>query len=232
MSHFRIATSAAWVWPMAVLLAGTTGLPVAGRVVANDDQPGSKAPETRGADALEVATFGAGCFWCTEAVFERVKGVQKVVSGYSGGKVEFPTYQQVCTGQTGHAEVVQITYDPKAISYADLLKIFWKTHDPTTLNQQGPDVGTQYRSAVFYHNDQQKKTAEEYKRQLDESKAFDKPIVTEITAFTHLYPAENYHQDYYELNRRAPYCKMHISPKINDFNRMFRDKIKERESRE
>lgn len=176
---------------------------------------------------LETATFGSGCFWCTEAVFERIKGVSKVVSGYSGGTVENPTYQQVCSGLTGHAEVIQLTFDPQTISYADLLEIFWKTHDPTTLNRQGPDVGTQYRSAVFYHNEEQRKTAEAYKQQLNESKAFDKPIVTEITEFRNFYPAEKYHQDYFELNRRAPYCKEYISPKIKKFNRLFRDKLKE-----
>ena len=197
-----------------------------GRIAVSQDKPSDKGDEVSKPENLELATFGGGCFWCTEAVFERVKGVQQVVSGYSGGFLENPTYQAVCTGQTGHAEVTQITFDPKQISYADLLEIFWKTHDPTTLNQQGPDFGTQYRSVVFYHNEEQKKIAEAYKKQLNESKAFKKPVVTEISQFTKFYPAEKYHQDYYELNRRKAYCTTYISPKIKKFNRMFKDKIK------
>ncbi len=222
MNRFGTLFSRVGVWPACFLLASIQGL-VPLEASAQADQEGREA---RPAATLDVATFGAGCFWCTEAVFERVRGVEKVVSGYSGGAVEFPTYQQVCSGQTGHAEVVQITFDPRTVSYADLLKIFWKTHDPTTLNRQGPDRGTQYRSVVFYHNDQQRRIAEQYKRQLDESKAFRKPIVTEITAFSHFYPAEQHHQDYFELNRRAPYCQKYIGPKIESFNRLFPDQIK------
>jgi peptide-methionine (S)-S-oxide reductase len=166
----------------------------------------------------QLATFGGGCFWCTEAVFERVKGVDKVVSGYAGGFLPNPTYKQVCTGQTGHAEVIQLTFDPDVIAYEDLLE---------TLNRQGPDSGPQYRSVVFYHNDEQRKVAETYKKQLDDSKTFRKPIVTEISPFTNFYAAENYHQDFYELNKRYPYCTRYVSPKIKKFNRLFKDKMKE-----
>jgi peptide-methionine (S)-S-oxide reductase len=209
---------------IATLLGGTQDTL---RTAKGQENSASRPGAVREGGMRETATFGGGCFWCTEAVFERVKGVEKVRSGYSGGTVENPTYQQVCTGLTGHAEAVQIEFDPAVISYADLLEIFWKTHDPTTLNQQGPDKGPQYRSAVFYHSDQQRETAEAYKRQLDESKAFKKPIVTEITQYTNFFEAEPYHQDYFELNRRQPYCSRYISPKIKKFNRMFRDKLKE-----
>ena len=229
------------VWPLAVVLACLVGVTASVRLAVGQGKPADQGkpagqddevPQSAvtQSDSLEVATFANGCFWCTEALFERVKGVQKVVSGYSGGTVENPTYKQVCTGQTGHAEAVQITFDPAQVSYADLLQIFWKTHDPTTLNQQGPDVGTQYRSAVFYHNEAQKKTAEAYKQQLEESKTFKRPIVTEITEYASFYPAENYHQDYFELNSRQPYCRQQISPKIKKFNRMFRDKLKDQEA--
>ncbi|HTR80729.1 MAG TPA: peptide-methionine (S)-S-oxide reductase MsrA, partial [Bacteroidota bacterium] len=143
---------------------------------------------------LETATFAAGCFWCVEAVFQDLKGVDSVVSGYAGGSVPNPTYEEVCSGSTGHAEACQIAYDPAKISYAELLEVFWKTHDPTTLNRQGNDLGTQYRSAIFYHNDDQRKLAEHYKKELDSSSAFDAPIVTEIVPFSNFYKAENYHQ--------------------------------------
>lgn len=176
---------------------------------------------------LAVATFGNGCFWCTEAIFQRLKGVTKVVSGYTGGKVKNPTYKEVCTGLTGHAEAIQITYDPKVISYPELLEVFWQTHDPTTLNRQGADVGTQYRSAIFYHTDEQKKLAEEYKKKLTESGAFNDPIVTEISPATEYYPAENYHQNYYNLNGSAPYCSYVIQPKIDKFKKVFKTKLKD-----
>ena len=149
-------------------------------------------------EKYELATFGSGCFWCTEAIFQSLKGVESVVSGYSGGSVENPSYEQVCSGTTGHAEVTQIQYDPNVISFKKLLEVFWKTHDPTTLNRQGADVGTQYRSAIFYHSEKQRELAEKYKKRLDESGAFPNPIVTEITAFTQFYPAEDYHQNYYD----------------------------------
>jgi len=184
---------------------------------AASDAPGKK---------LEQATFGMGCFWCSEAVFDRLKGVEKVTSGYSGGHVKNPTYEQVSTGQTGHAESVQITFDPAQISYEQLLEVFFKTHDPTTLDRQGNDVGTQYRSVIFYHNDQQRKLAEEYKHKLNAAKTFHGPIVTEITAFQEFFPAENYHQDYYRLHGRQPYCQMVIRPKIIKLEKVFGDKLK------
>ena len=227
MIRFQHRSLAKRVFFLATICACLYGITASVRHAASQDKPARDVEEVSKSEKLAVATFGAGCFWCTEAVFERVKGVEKVVSGYSGGTVENPTYQQVCSGQTGHAEAIQITFDPATISYADLLEIFWKTHDPTTLNQQGPDIGTQYRSAVFYHNEEQKKVAEAYKQQLDESKVFQKPIVTEITEFTNFFAAEKYHQDYFELNRRQPYCSRYISPKIKKFNHMFRDKLKD-----
>jgi peptide-methionine (S)-S-oxide reductase len=176
---------------------------------------------------LEKTTFGSGCFWCTEAVFENLKGVYSVVSGYAGGKVLNPTYEEVCSGTTGHAEVTQITYDPKVISYDELLEVFWKTHDPTTLNRQGNDVGTQYRSAIFYHNEEQKELAEKYKAELDKSGAWDKPIVTEISPLTNYSPAEEYHQDYYNNNPNQGYCAFVIAPKVEKFKKVFKDKLKE-----
>lgn len=176
---------------------------------------------------LAVATFGSGCFWCTEAVFQRVKGVEKVVSGYSGGKVKNPTYREVTSGLTGHAEVTQITFDPTTISFEELLEIFWGTHDPTTLNRQGADVGTQYRSVIFYHNDEQKRLSELYKKKLDASGAFPNPIVTEISPYTAFYPAEDYHQNYYNLNGNAPYCSYVIQPKLEKFKKVFQDKLKQ-----
>lgn len=176
---------------------------------------------------MEQATFGSGCFWCTEAIFLNVEGVEKVLSGYTGGKVKNPTYREVCSGLTGHAEVVQLTFDPKVISYEELLEIFWKTHDPTTLNQQGADVGTQYRSAIFYHTEDQKTKAEFYKKRLEEEGAFDKPIVTEITPASTFYKAENYHQNYYNLNSNAPYCSYVIQPKLEKFRKAFKSVLKD-----
>lgn len=175
---------------------------------------------------LEKATFGSGCFWCTEAIFENLNGVTSVVSGYAGGHVDNPTYEEVCTGTTGHAEVTQITYDPKIITYDELLEVFWKTHDPTTLNRQGNDVGPQYRSVIFYHNIEQKALAEKYKDELNKSGAWDNPIVTEITAYTNFYPAEKYHQNYYENNPNQGYCAFVIAPKLEKFKKVFNDKLK------
>lgn len=176
--------------------------------------------------ALETATFGSGCFWCTEAIFLNVDGVKKVVSGYMGGKVKNPTYKEVCSGLTGHAEVIQLTYDPAVVTYEELLEIFWQTHDPTTLNRQGADEGTQYRSVVFYHNDEQQRLAEFYKKKLDDAKAFDGPIVTEITKASDFYKAEDYHQNYYNLNSSAPYCSFVIQPKLQKFKKVFKEKLK------
>ncbi|HVM88705.1 MAG TPA: peptide-methionine (S)-S-oxide reductase MsrA [Puia sp.] len=175
----------------------------------------------------DTATFATGCFWCTEAIFQRLKGVYKTISGYSGGHVANPSYEEVCTGNTGHAECLQIIYDPKIISYDELLEVFWESHDPTTLNRQGNDVGTQYRSAVFYHNEEQKLKAEHYKTELDKSKAYDKPIVTEITAFTNFYPAENYHQNYFNTHGSQPYCSFVIRPKVEKFEKVFKNKLKQ-----
>jgi len=182
--------------------------------------------EVSNKQGLETATFGSGCFWCTEAIFLNVEGVEKVESGYSGGKVKNPSYKEVCSGLTGHAEVIQLTYDPKKITYEELLEIFWKTHDPTTLNKQGADEGTQYRSVVYYHNEEQKKLAEFYKKKLDDAKVFNDPIVTEISPFTIFYKAENYHQNYYNLNSSAPYCSFVIQPKLEKFKKVFKEKAK------
>lgn len=177
--------------------------------------------------ATSTATFANGCFWCTEAIFEQLDGVISATSGYTGGQTKNPTYKEVCSGTTGHAECLQIVYDPAKISFDELLEVFWQTHDPTTLNRQGADVGTQYRSGVFYHDNEQKEKAEKYKAELDKSGAFDKPIVTEITPFTVFYPAEDYHQQYYELNGNTnPYCKIVIQPKLEKFRKVFKDKLK------
>lgn len=176
---------------------------------------------------LEKATFGSGCFWCSEAVIQQLKGVRSVVSGYSGGITKDPTYQEVCTGTTGHAEVIQINYDPQVISYPELLEVFWQTHDPTTLNRQGHDVGTQYRSVIFYHDARQKELAEHYKRKLEEEHAFRKPIVTEIAEFEAFYPAEDYHQNYYNLHKEQGYCAAVIRPKVSKVKKVFHDKLKE-----
>jgi peptide-methionine (S)-S-oxide reductase len=184
------------------------------------------AKETANPGSQQIATFGSGCFWCTEAIFQNVDGVTKVESGYSGGKVKNPTYKEVCSGLTGHAEVIQLTYDPAIVTYDELLEIFWKTHDPTTLNRQGADEGTQYRSVIFYHNDEQKNLAESYKEKLDKSGAFDQKIVTEISPFTTFYKAEDYHQNYYNLNGNAPYCSFVIQPKVEKFKKVFREKLK------
>jgi len=170
---------------------------------------------------LEQVTFASGCFWCTEAVFQRLKGVESVESGYSGGQLANPSYEQIGTGMTGHAEVVQVTYDPAEVEFSDLLRVFWQTHDPTTLNRQGHDSGTQYRSAVFYHTDEQRKLAEEYKQQLDAKGTFGKPIVTEITPFKAFYPAEKYHQDYFNQNPSQRYCEIVIRPKVEKFQKEF-----------
>ncbi|CAN5146685.1 peptide-methionine (S)-S-oxide reductase MsrA [soil metagenome] len=176
---------------------------------------------------MKIATFGNGCFWCTEAIFQLLKGVSKVESGYSGGHVKNPAYREVSNGTTGHAEAIQITYDPTVISFEELLEVFWKTHDPTTLNQQGADKGTQYRSAIFYHDDEQKRLAEEYKQKLDKAHIWDSPIVTEITPFTNFYKAEDYHQNYYNLNSGQGYCRAVIVPKLEKFRAVFKDKLKE-----
>lgn len=181
---------------------------------------------TLNTSTTDTATLGAGCFWCVEAVFQRLNGVKKVVSGYTGGHVKNPTYREVCYGKTGHAEVCQIIFDPAVISFDEILKAFWMSHDPTTLNRQGNDVGTQYRSAVFYHNDKQKQVAEKYKKELDASGAFTSPIVTEISPLMEFYVAEDYHQNYYNQNGNEPYCRFVIQPKVEKFEKVFKDKLK------
>ena len=168
---------------------------------------------------MNFAIFGAGCFWCVEAIFSQLNGVSEVISGYSGGKIKNPTYEQICTGKTDHAEVCKIIFNPDVISYEELLKVFWETHDPTTINQQGADIGSQYRSVVFYADDNQKKIANDYKRQLDEGNVFKKPIVTEITKLEKFYKAEDYHQEYYKNNSNAPYCRLVIKPKLDKLNK-------------
>lgn len=174
----------------------------------------------------DTATFGAGCFWCVEAIFQRLHGVVSVQSGYSGGKLKNPGYKDVCSGLTGHAEVCQIVYDPKQISYEELLEVFWKTHDPTTLNQQGADAGTQYRSVIFFHTKDQKELAEKYKSELNTSGAFEQPVITEISPYTLFYPAEDYHRNYFNQNGEEPYCRLVIQPKIDKFEKVFKNKMK------
>lgn len=175
---------------------------------------------------MELATFGAGCFWCVEAVFQNLKGVEKVESGYTGGRIANPTYKEVCSGLTGHNEVIQLTFDPQVISFEELLEIFWKTHDPTTLNRQGNDVGDQYRSGIYYHSDEQKRLAEGYKQKLNEAHAFDKPVVTEILPAGPFYKAEAYHQNYYNQNSSQPYCQFVAKPKVDKVKALFGEKLK------
>ncbi len=177
--------------------------------------------------SLDTATFGAGCFWCVETLFERLNGVEKVISGYSGGHIENPSYEQVCSKTSGHVEVVQVHFDRNKISFDDLLEVFWKTHDPTTPNKQGNDEGPQYRSVVFFNDEAQRKTAEEYKALLDKSGAWDRPIVTTIEPLKNFYKAEAYHQDYYNNNTTQPYCRYVIQPKLEKFEKVFRDKLKQ-----
>lgn len=178
-------------------------------------------------DTVDIAVFGTGCFWCSEAVFQRLKGVTEVQSGYSGGTVKNPSYKEVCTGKTGHAEVIQISYNPQEISFAQLLEVFMGTHDPTSLNRQGGDVGTQYRSVIFYHDENQQRVAELAIKAADESGDWTKPIVTEVSAFTAFYPAEDYHDNYFNLNGEQPYCKLVIAPKMEKFKKKFGDMLKQ-----
>jgi len=175
---------------------------------------------------LKKATLGGGCFWCTEAVYKELKGVVDVVPGYSGGNIKNPAYREVCTGRTGHAEVVQVTYDPEVVSYKEILEVFFMTHDPTTLNRQGNDVGTQYRSAVFYHDEYQKETAEEVIRHFEKENIYNQPIVTEVAPFETFYKAEDYHKDYFERNEDQPYCQFIVAPKVAKFKKIFKNKIK------
>ncbi|MCY1537485.1 Peptide methionine sulfoxide reductase MsrA [compost metagenome] len=175
---------------------------------------------------MQKATFGMGCFWCTEALFERLNGVITVKSGYEGGDIPNPTYEEVCSGTTNHAEVIEISYDPSKISYDELLEVFWKSHDPTTLNRQGADIGTQYRSVIFYHSEEQKEIASKYKAELNQTNAFDKPVVTSIVKAEPFYVAENYHQDYFIKNGEQPYCRLVILPKMEKLEKLFKAKLK------
>jgi len=179
-----------------------------------------------GQEKTEKVTFGAGCFWCVEAAFQRIKGVEKVESGYMGGTKAEPTYREVCTGETGHAEVVQLTYYPDSVSFSDLLRVFFTVHDPTSLNRQGADVGTQYRSAIFYHTEEQKKEAEEAIEKLNSSDLYASPLVTEVTKASVFYPAEDYHNDYYDLHGDQPYCRMVITPKIRKVEKQLKDLLR------
>jgi len=200
-----------------VLLALTPAL--AGGIMANQET------DAGGAATLQTATFGGGCFWCVEAIFERVAGVDAVVSGYSGGHVPDPDYKQICAGTTGHAEAVQVTFDPARIGFEEILTVFFGTHDPTTLNRQGADAGTQYRSVIFYHDAAQKAAAESVIADLEREGVFRDPIVTEVTAFEKFYPAEDYHQEYYERNSNQPYCQVVIAPKLDKLQKKYADKL-------
>ena len=174
----------------------------------------------------ETATLGAGCFWCVEAIFQKLEGIISVVPGYSGGFVKNPSYKEVCTGKTGHAEVCRIQFDPGKISFAEILMVYWQTHDPTTLNRQGSDVGEQYRSVIFYHNEMQRKIAEDLKEQLNEDKTWDDPVITEVVPLENFYSAEDYHQNYYNNNPDQPYCSLVITPKIEKFKKIFAERLK------
>lgn len=214
------------------LLFAASGLLSAGAAIAQKPtamtNPTASLPHTevRVPEGKAIATFGSGCFWCTEAIFQRLKGVEKVESGYSGGFIKNPSYKEICTGRTGHAEVVQLTYDPQQVSFAELLQAFWQTHDPTTLNRQGNDTGPQYRSAVFYHSEAQKQEALAWKKKLDEAHLWNAPIVTEITPFTNFYKAEDYHQNYFNDNGQQPYCQFVVRPKVEKFEKVFKAKLK------
>ncbi|MEQ3661087.1 MAG: peptide-methionine (S)-S-oxide reductase MsrA [Flavobacterium sp.] len=175
---------------------------------------------------MEVATFAGGCFWCTEAIFTELKGVEKVVSGYTGGTVKNPSYREICNGTTGHAEAIQITFNPKEIAFEDLLEVFFGTHDPTTLNRQGADVGTQYRSEIFYHSQEQKEKAEDYIKFIEKEKLYSKPIVTKVSSAVVFYKAEEYHQDYYASNSEQGYCQMVIAPKLEKLRKYYKSKLK------
>ena len=174
----------------------------------------------------EIATLAGGCFWCLEAVYDELRGVEQVESGYAGGTVPAPTYEQVCAGTTGHAEVVQITFDPQVISYRELLEVFFTIHDPTTLNRQGADVGTQYRSAIFYHSPEQRETAAQVIAELNAARLWDAPIVTEVAPLTEFYPAEDYHQEYFQRNSQQPYCRAIIAPKVAKFRKQYLEQLK------
>jgi len=188
-------------------------------MIANDER-------SEDSFSTEVATLGGGCFWCLEAVFIELRGVQEVVSGYSGGTVPDPTYEQVCTGTTDHAEVVRVTFDPSVISFREILEVYFSIHDPTTLNRQGADVGTQYRSVIFYHTPEQKRVAEEVITELEETGVWEDPIVTEVAPSSDFYGAEDYHQEYFRRNQRQPYCQVIVAPKVAKFRKQHLDRLK------
>lgn len=200
------------------------GLVMGGMIILSGMNTEKSMHMTQG--EYKKATFAGGCFWCTEAIFDQVKGVKSVVSGYSGGHVKNPAYREVTSGRTGHAEAIQITYDPDEIRFVELLEIFFSTHDPTTLNRQGADVGTQYRSAVFYHSKAQREATEEIIAELDKENIYPNPIVTEVTEFSNFYEAEEYHQEYYANNPEQGYCRIVIQPKLEKFEKVFKDKLK------
>ena len=193
---------------------------------SNNSPAASETIQTGNSSSIDTLTLGGGCFWCVEAVYEMLDGVIKVESGYSGGTVKNPSYREVCTGNTGHAEVVQITFDSSKISIDEILKVFFTVHDPTSLNKQGPDVGTQYRSVIFYRNDHQREIAKSIIDDLNNNNVYLKPVVTQLVPFTNFYKAEDYHQDYYNQNKEAPYCRLVIQPKLEKFEKLFKDRLK------
>lgn len=206
-----------------LVLGLTIGFLMAANAKSIENQ---KIPQIKKNKKMEIITLGAGCFWCVETIFQELKGVQKVVSGFMGGNTKNPTYKEVCSGTTGHAEVAQITFDPTIVSLSEILEVFFQTHDPTQLNRQGNDIGTQYRSAIFYHTEAQKEEAGKIILALKGSGAWEKPIITELTKASHFYPAEDYHQNYYNLNSEQPYCQYVIRPKLDKFRKVFKDKAK------
>jgi peptide-methionine (S)-S-oxide reductase len=218
--------SAIWLVPVLLLLAFLVMPSVPGEADVPENFPVPEPDEGPRDAGPQLATFGSGCFWCTEAVFQQLKGVTKIVSGYSGGSEANPTYKEVASGATGHAEVVQLTFDPAVISYPELLEVFWRSHDPTTRDRQGNDAGPQYRSVIFTHTDRQRRLAERYKRVIDEAGVFRRPLVTEVEPFTAFYPAESYHQNYYATHRQRPYCRYVIGPKLEKLKRVFAGKLK------
>jgi peptide-methionine (S)-S-oxide reductase len=218
----RVAKS--WLVIAGLTLGACAAVYVAGQFAAPDTPSVLEPPEPP--PGMARATFGAGCFWCTEAVFRQLNGVGSVASGYSGGSVKNPTYRQICAGTTGHAEAVQVTYDPAVISYEELLEVFWQAHDPTTRDRQGNDAGPQYRSVIFYHTDAQRELAEHYKEKLDGAGAAGGPVVTEIVPFTEFYRAGVEHQNYFEQHSRQPYCRLVIGPKVDKVRKVFHDKRK------
>lgn len=223
IDHFRLRTG--WITLSATFALVSCAGNVQNKPTAME-QAGTKAQE-KGTDAgTDTIVLGAGCFWCVEAVFAELKGVRSVMPGYAGGTMKDPDYKSVCTGETGHAEVAEIVFDTAEVTLPEILEVFWQTHDPTTLNRQGADVGTQYRSAIFYRNADQQAIAEHYKAELDKSGAFPRPIVTEVAPLTTFYPAENYHRDYYANNPEQGYCQMVIRPKLEKFRKAFATKLK------